>query len=333
MWTNRKCKPKLRKYIVHLIACHHSKLFSRKYYCKFILNKFNINRSDFIHFENIAGKGSRKRKEHNKHITGTSRNSNKLGSIINKYDGTKYIHRKTDLLDGCVWLIITAAKGSDRVLWWDIVAVVVVAVMVMVVLMVVVVMVVVVAVMVVVVTVVIAFVVAAVVTWADWELLTEWGWLATEWRRLAVPPLLALVVACPVVQAPVPATAANHTPLTITQLSVLSYAHLAPHLSTNLIVLLSAWIFCISRKDAFYFINLPVKRVILICWIAIKHMSITSKNDNKVHTDWVPYFSFFIISTSCYIISTSCYIMISDTSNNLQIPDNSWIVLIMLFTS
>ena len=136
-------------------------------------------------------------------------------------DETKYIHRKTDLLDGCVWLIITAAKGSDKVLWWDIVAVVVVVIVAVTVAVMVVVMVVVVAVMVVVVTVVVVIVafVAVVTLWTDWELLTEWGWLATEWRRLAVPALLALVVAIPVVQAPVPATAANHTPLTIAQLS------------------------------------------------------------------------------------------------------------------
>jgi len=165
----------------------------------------------------------RNKKKHNKRIAETLKDSeNRDSDRLNKYDETKYIHRKTDLLDGCVWLIITAAKGSDKVLWWDIVVVVIDA---MTVVVMVVVMVVVVAVMVVVVTVVIIVAFVAVVTWTDWELLTEWGWLATEWRRLAVPALLALVVAIPVVQAPVPATAANHTPLTIAQLS-LSCVHL-----------------------------------------------------------------------------------------------------------
>lgn len=102
--TNRKYKKsKLCKYIVHLIACHNSTAKpSNDKYCELILNKLNIDPMDFIYLENIAGKISKKRKEHNKHITGTLRNSNRFDSIINKYDGTKYIHRKTDLLDGCV---------------------------------------------------------------------------------------------------------------------------------------------------------------------------------------------------------------------------------------
>lgn len=114
----------------------------------------------------------------------------------------KYIQRKTDLLDDCVWLIITAAKGSDRVLWWDIIAVVVVVV----------------AVAVVVMVIVVVVVVVLVVTWTDWELLMEWGWLATEWRRLVAVAQLTLIEAIPAVPAPVPATAANHTALTVAQL-------------------------------------------------------------------------------------------------------------------
>lgn len=97
-----------------------------------------------------------------------------------------------------------AAKGSDKVLWWDIVAVVVVVVTVAVVVMVIVV--------------VMVVVVVLVVTWTDWELLTEWGWLATEWRRLVVVAQLLLVEAIPAVPAPVPATTANHTALTVVQL-------------------------------------------------------------------------------------------------------------------
>lgn len=116
----------------------------------------------------------------------------------------KYIQRKTDLLDDCIWLIM-AAKGSDKVLWWDIVAVVVVVVTV--------------AVIVMVIVVVVVVVVLVVVTWTDWELLMEWGWLATEWRRLTVVAQLVLVEAIPAVPpAPVPATTANHTALTVAQL-------------------------------------------------------------------------------------------------------------------
>lgn len=115
----------------------------------------------------------------------------------------KYIQRKTDLLDDCIWLIM-AAKGSDKVLWWEIVAVVVVVVTVAVVVMVIVV--------------VVVVVVVIVVTWTDWELLTDWGWLATEWRRLVVVAQLVLVEAIPAVPAPVPATTANHTALTVVQL-------------------------------------------------------------------------------------------------------------------
>lgn len=136
----------------------------------------------------------------------------------------KYIQRKTDLLDDCIWLIM-AAKGSDKVLWWDIVAVVVVVVTV--------------AVIVMVIVVVVVVVVLVVVTWTDWELLMEWGWLATEWRRLAVVAQLVLVEAIPAVPpAPVPATTANHTALTVAQLFFFfhSYKNLIDVLITLIII-------------------------------------------------------------------------------------------------
>jgi len=43
------------------------------------------------------------KKKHNKRIAETLKDSeNRDSDRLNKYDGTKYIHRKTDLLDGCV---------------------------------------------------------------------------------------------------------------------------------------------------------------------------------------------------------------------------------------